>query len=94
MLTYFQSSYRADQDTLRKTKSLFLAYYYLPRSATPYPSQYIGRLLKTREDNVLVKAAGAFKTGAHKRQWGTLDSQPLFEAELWAKNCHITTLNV
>lgn len=45
-------------------------------------------------DKVYVKAAKAFNTGAHERQWRALVSQLFFEAELWAKECHITTLNV
>ena len=89
----FQSSYNVDKDTPRKTKSLVPLCYYLPPSATPYPSQYLDRLEIT-VDKDFFEAAEAFKTGAHERQLGTLVSQLLFEAEPWAKKCHITTLNV
>lgn len=93
MLTVSQSSYKIDEDTPRKSRDQIPASYYLPPSATPYPSQDLDRL-KTTVDNVYAKAVQAFSTGAHERQWRALVSQLLFEVELWAKEGNITALNV
>ena len=93
MLTTSQSSYNNDRSTPRKTKTLIPACYYLPPTATPYPSPYLDRL-KTTVDKVSDKAKRAFRTAAHERQWGILVSQLLFEVELWASEGRIAALNV
>ena len=73
MLTVAQSSYKSDEDTPRKSRDWIPASYYLPPSATPYPSQYLDHLKNTVE-NVYVKAAQAFRTDTHEKQWGGMVS--------------------
>ena len=89
MLTVPQSSYKCDEDTPRKSRDQIPASYYLRPSATPYPSQYLDHLKNTVE-NVYIKAAQAFRTDAHEKQWGAIVSQFLFEVESWAKEGNIT----
>ncbi|KAL8712370.1 MAG: hypothetical protein Q9225_006955 [Loekoesia sp. 1 TL-2023] len=88
-----KARYDKDLDTPRKSKDPIHEQEYLDPASTPFTNQQLERLMHTVEE-VHRKASTAANIKAHERQWGSIMTQILHEAEGWPEERDAVLLNV
>ncbi|KAL8710655.1 MAG: hypothetical protein Q9220_004879 [cf. Caloplaca sp. 1 TL-2023] len=88
-----QVKYEQDVDTPRKSRDPLPDSEYQDPSETPFTQYQLERLVHT-VDEVYRKALLAAETQAHERQWGSIATQILQEAESWPQERNVVLFNV